>query len=97
MKTPTLFKTPGKTMRISAHFLTGTSLNRFEAQSLVDHCFNSTISALASCHRLTLQRTAEKVANRCRVVHYSLSDVDLTCANAILATLIRNARPSRED
>lgn len=90
-------KTPGKTMRISAHFLTGASLNRFEAEPLVDHCFNSTISALARCHRLKLQRTPEKEANRCRVVRYSLSGGDLTCANAILATLIRNARPSRED
>ena len=90
MKTPTLSKTPGKTMRISAHFLTGASLNRFEAEPLVDHCFNSTISTLARCHRLTLQRTPEKVANRCRVVHYSLSGVDLTCANTIFTIRISN-------
>lgn len=100
MKTPPS-KTPGKTMRILSQFITGASLNRFEAEHLGDHCLNSTISTLTNRHGLTFQRKPEKVANRwgkpCRVVRYSLTTEDLVFANAVLATLNRNNPPSSED
>lgn len=96
MKTP-----PSKTIRILSLFLTGASLNRFEAEHLGDHCLNSTISALANRHGLTFQRKQEKVPNRwgkpCRVVRYSMTTKDLVRASAVLEILNRNANSSRED
>ncbi len=101
MKTPPPSKAPSKTMSILAYFLTGATLNRFEAEPLGDHCLNSTISELANRHGVTFKRTPEKVPNRwgkpCRVTRYSAPATEREHANAILATLERNALSSRED
>lgn len=94
-------KAPSKTICILSHLTSGASLNRFEAEGLGDHCLNSTISELANRHGVTFQRTPEKVPNRwgkpCRVTRYSVPATERDCANAILATLKRNALSNRED
>ncbi|AVX12582.2 hypothetical protein LZ639_12435 [Pseudomonas stutzeri] len=101
MKTPPPAKVPSKTMSILAYFLAGATLNRFEAEPLGDHCLNSTISELANRRGVTLNRTPEKVPNRwgkrCRVPRYSVPATEREHANAILATLERNALSNRED
>ncbi|MFR0308892.1 hypothetical protein ACLHZN_25135 [Escherichia coli] len=62
---------------------------------------NSTISELANRRGVTLNRTPEKVPNRwgkrCRVPRYSVPATEREHANAILATLERNALSNRED
>lgn len=94
-------KTPSKITRVLAHLLTGASINRFEAEDLGDHCLNSTISVLANRHGVTFKRTPEKVPNRwgkpCRVTRYSVPATEREHANAILATLKRNALSNRKD
>jgi hypothetical protein len=87
---------PSKIARILAHLATGGSLNRFEAEPLGDHCLNSTIAILANLHSLNFKRAPEKIPNRwgkpCRVVRYSLPEIEHSRALAILATLKRTTR-----
>ncbi len=94
-------KPPSKIIRVLAHLLTGASINRFEAEDLGDHCLNSTISVLANRNGVNFKRTPEKVHNRwgkpCRVTRYSVPATEREHANAILATLERNALSNRED
>ncbi|TYP62028.1 hypothetical protein [Stutzerimonas stutzeri] len=101
MKTPPPSKVSSKTMRILAYFPTDASLNCFEAEPLGDHCLDSTIFVLANRHGVTFKRTPEKVPNRwgkpCRVTRYSVPATEREHANAILATLERNALSNRED
>jgi len=56
---------------------------------------------LANRRGVTLNRTPEKVPNRwgkrCRVPRYSVPATEREHANAILATLERNALSNRED
>jgi len=88
-------------MSILAYFLTDASLNGIEAEPLGDHCLNSTIAELANRHGVTFKRMPEKVPNRwgkpCRVTRYSVPATEREHANAILATLKRNAPSNRED
>lgn len=101
MKMPTPLKAPSNTMSILAYFLTDASLNGIEAEPLGDHCLNSTIAELANRHGVTFKRMPEKVPNRwgkpCRVTRYSVPATEREHANAILATLKRNAPSNRED
>lgn len=87
---------PSKIARILAHLAAGGTLNRFEAEPLGDHCLNSTIAILANLHNLNFKRAPEKIPNRwgkpCRVVRYSLPEVEHSRALSILATLKRKTR-----
>ncbi|MCP9338162.1 hypothetical protein [Stutzerimonas xanthomarina] len=62
---------------------------------------NSTTAELANRHGVTFKRMPEKVPNRwgkpCRVIRYSVPATEREHANAILATLKRNAPSNRED
>lgn len=73
--TPTL-KRKTKLGRILEHFVSGGSLNRFEAEQIGDHCLNSTIASLCGNHGLAFTRTDERVPNRfgskTRVTRYAL-------------------------
>ncbi|MBK3848113.1 hypothetical protein [Stutzerimonas xanthomarina] len=87
---------PSKIARILEHLVTGGTLNRFDAEPLGDHCLNSTIAILANLHSLNFKRAPEKIPNRwgkpCRVVRYSLPEVEHSRALSILATLKRKTR-----
>ena len=62
-------------------FMTGNSLNRFEAESFGDHCLNTTISTLSSQLDLEIPRKMEKVPNRfggtTNVMRYWFSESDI--------------------
>jgi hypothetical protein len=62
-------------------FMTGNSLNRFEAEELGDHCLNSIISTLSSQLDLEIPRKMEKVPNRfggtTHVMRYWFSESDI--------------------
>jgi len=89
---------PCKNSRILSHFLTGATLNRFEAEKLGDHCLNSTISTLKNTHGLNIHRQWEKVSNRwgapCHVRRYQLLDADKEQAARVLAQLLGRTPPS---
>ncbi|MBT8768077.1 hypothetical protein [Metapseudomonas boanensis] len=82
---------PSKFARILAHLLTGASLNRFVAETLGDHCLNSTIATLANTHGLIISRQTEKVPNRwgkpCTVIRYSMPPTEMELASNVLARL----------
>lgn len=85
---------PTKIARVLAHFITGQSLNRFEAErALGDHTLNSTISDLAHNYGLAFTRLAEKVPNRwgkpCDVMRYSLPESEREKAQRALAMMSR--------
>lgn len=84
-------KAPSKITRILADFLSGASLNRFEAENIGDHCLNSTISELANCYGLTFKRLPERVPNRwgkpCKVTRYSLPLSEVEQATQVLVRL----------
>ncbi|MEH6389650.1 MAG: hypothetical protein V7772_17465 [Pseudomonas profundi] len=92
-KADSITKAPSKTARILSHLLTGASLNRFEAESLGDHCLHSTISALANVYMLSFRRQPERVPNHwgepCRVTRYSLPPSEHKRACAVLASMKR--------
>ncbi len=68
---------PRKWARILKVFLTGRSLNRFEAEPLGDHCLHSTVSRIESMG-VTIARHEETVRGyrgcETRVKRYYLSD-----------------------
>lgn len=84
---------PSKIARVLAYFLTGASLNRFEAELIGDHCLPSTISDLVHDHGLSLNRMQERVPNRwgtpCNVTRYSLPADQYKPARAVLMYLRR--------
>lgn len=84
-------KAPSKIARLLAHFLTGASLNRFDAESLGDHCLNSTISELSNRHGLAFTRLPERVPNRwgqpCPVTRYALPQSEMEKASQVLKDL----------
>ncbi len=84
---------PTKIARILAHLLTGTSINRFEAERIGDHCLPSTISDLVHDHGLSLNRVQERVLNRwgthCTVTRYSLPADQYKPARVVLMYLHR--------
>ena len=53
-----------KYYKIVEHFMSGKSLNRFEAEKLGDHCLNSTVYSLCQDYGLQIPRKYEKVTNR---------------------------------
>lgn len=69
-------------------FVSGKSLNRFQAEQLGDHCLPSTISTLANSHGLAFKRKWESVPNRfgdkTRVIRYKLADSSLERAIKLL-------------
>lgn len=80
-----------KNVRILSHLMSGATLNRFEAETLGDHCLNSTISELANRHGLAFTRQPERVPNRwgkpCRVIRYGLPPSETAMAAKLLARL----------
>lgn len=90
----------GKKARILSHLLSGGTLNRFEAETLGDHCLNSTISELTNRHGLAFTRQSERVPNRwgkpCRVIRYGLPEIERGKARKVLAYLKRATRLSTE-
>lgn len=81
----------GKKARILSHLLSGGTLNRFEAETLGDHCLNSTISELTNRHGLAFTRQPERVPNRwgkpCRVIRYGLPSSETVIAAKVLARM----------
>tara|TARA_R110000822_G_scaffold66105_4_gene161555 strand:- start:13619 stop:13948 length:330 start_codon:yes stop_codon:yes gene_type:complete len=77
-----------KIARILAHLLTGSSLNRFEAERLGDHCLNSTVSTLTNRYGLTFKRRPERVQNNwgtpCSVNRYSLPESEFDRARDLM-------------
>ncbi len=51
----------GKHVNILKAFVEGRSLNRFEAESLHDHCLNSTVSVLQNTFGVIIDRHRESV------------------------------------
>lgn len=82
---------PTKIARILWHLLNGTTLNRFEAERIGDHCLNSTISTLANSYGLTFSRTPEKSPNRwgapCDCKRYGLPVSERQRAHNVLLML----------
>lgn len=91
---------PSKNARILSHFLTGATLNRFEAEKLGDHCLNSTISELANRYGLRFMRHPERVPNRwgkpCRVIRYGLQESEHGAANRVLGYLSKTSLADSE-
>ncbi|PTU75603.1 hypothetical protein DBO86_25535 [Pseudomonas indoloxydans] len=87
---------PSKIARVLAHLLSGTSINRFEAERIGDHCLPSTIAVLANTHCLTFQRQQERVPNNwgapCTVTRYSLPESEHRRARLVLHMLCRKSR-----
>lgn len=81
-------KPESKQSKMLRYFVTGRSLNVFEAEPLGDHCLNSTVSALANYCGLEFHRQWETVPTRfgvsVRVIRYSLADSSMEAAHAIL-------------
>ncbi|AOE87950.1 hypothetical protein [Pseudomonas sp. TCU-HL1] len=94
---------PSKIARVLAHLLYSSSLNRFEAERIGDHCLHSTISSLTHSYGLRLMRIPEKVPNHwgapCGVTRYSLpSSEHCRAQNVLLLLNQRNtARPLRSE
>jgi len=84
-------KAPTKISRVLGHLLKGSSLNRFEAERLGDHCLHSTISSLANGYGLKFQRQLERVPNHwgepCTVTRYTLPASERRRASAVLEML----------
>ncbi len=78
-----------KLARILEHFISGGSLNRFEAERMADHTLNSTVSALHNRYGLMFDRREEQVPDRfgtqIRVTRYSLPDSELERAGMVLS------------
>lgn len=85
MSTP---KPESKKAKMLRYFVTGKSLNVFEAEPIGDHCLNSTISALANDYGLEFHRQWETVPSRfckeVRVKRYWLADSSKEAAHALL-------------
>ncbi len=77
-------------------FISGQSLNRFEAERLGDHCLNSTVAVLSNTYGLTFIRRTETVPNRfggtTPVTRYKLPESEIERAQRVLAHLCRVAR-----
>jgi hypothetical protein len=90
---------PSKISRVLAHLLAGSSINRFEAERLGDHCLNSTIAVLANSYGLAFLRQQERIPNHwgapCVVTRYSLPASEYGNAHTVLSYLNRPARPRR--
>lgn len=89
-------KAPTKISRVLGHLLHISSLNRFEAERIGDHCLHSTISTLANSYGLTFKRITEKVPNHwgqpCDVTRYSLPESERRRALLVLGMLTRKAK-----
>ena len=81
-------KSESKQAKMLRHFVTGKSLNVFEAEPLGDHCLNSTVSTLTNLCGLAFDRQWETVPTRfgvsVRVVRYSLADCSMEAAQSLL-------------
>lgn len=88
--------TPTKIARVLDHLLRHSSLIRFEAERIGDHCLHSTISSLANGYGLTFKRTPEKVPNHwgqpCDVIRYSLPLSERRRALLVLDMLSRKGK-----
>lgn len=86
---------PSKIARLLAHLISGSSINRFEAERIGDHCLHSTIAVLANRHDLAIQRRSERVPNRfngqTRVTRYSLPESEQEKARRVLAQMTKPA------
>ena len=93
-------KAPTKISRILGHLLQGSSLNRFEAERLGDHCLHSTISSLANGYGLNFSRLMESVPNNwglpCLVTRYSLPMSERKRGRYVLAMLEKSGAPRRQ-
>lgn len=96
----TTTEAPNKICRVLAYFITGKSLNRFEAERIGEHCLHSTVSRLANQYGLTFSRKAESVPNNwgnaCRVVRYWLPASQRKRAQVLLSFLSNAAGQRRE-
>lgn len=81
-------KRESKQAKILRHFLTGQTLNVFEAEPLGDHCLNSTVSTLSNLCGLQFDREWETVPTRfgikVRVMRYRLAESSRDAAEALL-------------
>lgn len=93
-------KPPTKTARILTVFMAGSSLNRFEAELIGDHCLHSTVSALANIHGLVFERKQERVPNHwgkpCTVTRYQLPESQRELGHKVLRKLARTQTDSEE-
>ena len=84
-------KPPSKIARVLKILLAGTSINRFEAERIGDHCLHSTISVLANRYGLAFERQQERVLNHwgtpCSVTRYSLPNSQREWGYTILRKL----------
>lgn len=90
--------TPKRKTKIAAVlelFISGQSLNRFEAERIGDHCLNSTVAALSNNHGITFLRHSETVPNRfggsTPVTRYQLPESEMERARKLLAHFSRAA------
>ncbi|MEO1943789.1 MAG: hypothetical protein ABGY11_05765 [Candidatus Thioglobus sp.] len=76
-----------KYYKIVEHFMSGKSLNRFEAELLGDHCLNSTVFSLHQDYGLDIPRKYEKITNRfggiSKVKRYWFSNSDILIMSLI--------------
>jgi len=76
-----------KEFTIIQYFLSGKSLNRFEAEALGDHCLPSTVSFLIRKYGLEIYRKMESVPNRfgsaTSVMRYWFSESDILKINSL--------------
>lgn len=77
-----------KLHRIFAELAHGRSLNRFEAESLGDHCLHSTVSTIQQRYRIIVSRREETVrgfgGHPTRVVRYWFEPAEQTKAMMLL-------------
>jgi len=76
-----------KYYKIVEHFMSGNSLNRFEAEKLGDHCLNSTVFSLCKDYGLEIPRHSERVPNSfggtSKVTRYYFSGLDVLIMSSI--------------
>ena len=93
-------KVPTKIERVLAYLLTGQSLNRFEAERIVnDHCLHSTMSALKNRYDIIYKEKPELVPGwnqqPTRVMRYWLSSEMYNKAIEVLQQMRRRRDGAR--
>ncbi len=82
-----------KAARVLSAFMTGASLNRFEAERIGDHCLHSTVSVFKNKYCLNFERKNERVPNHwgkpCTVVRYRLPESERQKGLAVMRLLCR--------
>lgn len=90
---------PSKIARVLEHMLYDSSLTRFEAEHLGDHCLHSTISSLANGYGLLFERQLERVPNHwgepCTVTRYTLPASERRRASNVLVMLGKRGKGKR--